>query len=57
MDVLWENERLVVLDIGVRLVGRRSEEGDEDSTIVAGACGTAEDLRRVMGEMVEVAER
>lgn len=46
-----------MLDIGVRPVGGRSEEGEVDSTIVVGARGTAEDLCCVMGETVGVAER
>jgi len=46
-----------MLDIGVRPVGGRSEEGEGDSTIAVGARGTAGDLRRVTGEMVRVVER
>jgi len=46
-----------MLDIGVRPVGGRSEEGEGDSTVVVGTRGTAGDLRCVMGEMVGVAER
>ena len=45
VDVLWENGCLVVLDMGVRLVGERS---NGDSTIVVDARGTAIDLCRVM---------